>query len=134
MSVKTFFESLEANVESMWKKAPSALVAISSAVNYVVPFVESLDGIVVGPEAAAFNLILDKVKTGLSALAVTASGVGNTASIGSIVTSVNTNLAALEAASQIKDPALLSKIQSVVTLVSGELSAIVSSTAVSATK
>lgn len=120
----SFFSKLKADIESLWKKAPAAAVAVASAVNYVVPFVESIDAIVTPELAPILNPILDKVKVGLSALKVTVQDAGSSPSLTSIVSSVNTNLTALVAAAQIKDAALAQKIQAVAVLVTGELSAI----------
>lgn len=122
----SFFKKLLAGIESMWKKLPAATVAASSAINYVVPFVESLDEIIVPEFAPVLNPILDKIKVGLTALKVTVQDAGPAPTVASIVASVNTNLSALVAAAQIKDAALAGKIQAVATLVTGELSAIAS--------
>jgi len=121
----SFFSKLKAAIESMWKKAPAAEVALSSAVNFVVPFVEQLDALATPELAPIINPILDKVKTGLSALAVTIKGVGPVANVQSITTSITTNLTALEQAVQIKDPATATKINSIAALIGGEISAIV---------
>jgi hypothetical protein len=125
----TFFKKLWSEIETMWKKAPAAEVAAASAVNYVVPFVESLDELIVPEFAPVLNPILDKVKVGLTALKVTIQAAGPNPNLSSIIASINANLTALVAAAQIKDTALGQKIQAVATLVTGELSAVASSTA-----
>lgn len=122
----SFFSKLKTAIESMWKKIPAATVAMSSAINYVVPFVESLDEIIVPEFAPVLNPILDKVKVGLTALKVTVQDAGPAPTIATIVASVNTNLTALVSAAQIKDAALAAKIQAVATLVTGELAAFTS--------
>ena len=122
----SFFSKLKSAIESMWKKVPAISVAAASAVNYVVPFVESLDEIIVPEYAPILNPILDKIKVGLTALKVTVQDAGPNPNVASIVASVNTNLAALVSAAQIKDAALAGKIQAVATLVTGELTAFTS--------
>jgi hypothetical protein len=122
--MSSFFAKLKAGIESMWKKAPSVTVAAASAVNYVVPFIESIDVLVTPELAPVLNPILDKIKVGLTALKVTVQDAGATPNLSSIVASVNTNLTALISAAQIKDAALAQKIQAVATLVTGELAAI----------
>ena len=121
----SFFSKLWSEIESMWKKAPAAEVAISSAVNYVVPFVESIDVLIVPEFAPILNPILDKVKVGLSAIKATINGAtaNGTTSLPLIVGSVNANLQNLIAAAQIKDQALAQKIEAIATLVTGELNA-----------
>ena len=123
----SFFSKLKNLIVSMWKKAPAVEVAIASAVNYTVPFIESLDTIITPELAPELNPILDKVKTGLTALKVTiqdAATPAGSATAASIIASVNKNLSALVAAAQVKDVETAQKIQEVATLVTGELSAI----------
>ncbi len=121
-----FFKKLGSAIASMWKKAPAASVAVASTINYIVPFVEAIDVLVVPELAAVLNPILDKVKVGVSALKVTVTdaspeGQSNAASI---IGSIDTHLAELVSAAQIKDPALAAKIQAIATIVTGELNAI----------
>jgi len=126
MKALTFFESIGSWLESHFSKAPALEVQISSAVNYVVPFVEELDGLV-NPEAAtAVNPILDRIKTGLAALATTIkdSSPAGVANVKSIAASITANASSLEAAFQVKDPATATKISSIVTLINGEVGAI----------
>lgn len=124
--VVTFFEKLGAKVKAIFKKAPSIEVQISSAVNYLAPFIEELDILVLGPEAVLVNPIIDRIKTGLAALAVTItdSSVAGKANVTSILNSINSNAASLEAAAQIKDPATQQKLSGIVNLITGEAGAI----------
>jgi hypothetical protein len=121
----SFFSKLKSEIVSMWKKAPAAEVALASGVNFIVPFVEELDTLATPELAPIVNPILDKVKTGLSALSVTIKGVGSTVNVSTIASSITANLSGLEAAVQIKDPATATKINSIATLIAGEISAIV---------
>jgi hypothetical protein len=120
----SFFSKLVSGIKSMWKKAPAVEVAAASAVNFIVPFVESLDEIITPEFAPVLNPILDKIKVGLTALKVTIQQAGASPNLTSIVSSVNSNLTTLINAAQIKDAALAAKIQAVATLVTGELTAI----------
>jgi hypothetical protein len=113
----SFFSVLKADIEKMWKKAPAIEVALASAVNDVVPVVEKLDDVITPELAPELNPILDKIKVGISALKTTIEGAGSTPSLTSIVASVNNNLAALEAAAQVKDPETAAKIQEVASIV-----------------
>lgn len=125
--VVTFFEALGSKIKSIFKKAPAIEVQISSVVNYLAPFVEQLDALVLGEGAAALvNPIIDKIKTGLAALAVTItdSSAEGQANVASILNSVKANAGSLEAAAQIKDPATQQKLTAIVNLITGEASAI----------
>ena len=120
----SFFSKLKAEIVSLWKKAPAVELAAASAIDYAVPFIESLDTIILPEYADELNPILDKVKVGLTAVKVTIQDAGPNANLSTIVGSINTNLTALVSAAQIKDAVLAQKIQAVATLVTGELSAI----------
>ena len=56
--MKSFFDRLKATLSTMWHKAPAIEVAAASAINNLVPVVEQLDTIVLGPEALILNPIL----------------------------------------------------------------------------
>jgi hypothetical protein len=122
--METFFGKLKSAIESMWKKAPAVEVAAASTINYIVPFVEELDTMVTPELAPVINPILDKVKTGFSALAVTIKGVGPAANVQTITASIKANLTALVSAAQVKDTALASKIGNVTNLIAAEVDAI----------
>lgn len=119
----SFFAKLKSEIASLWKKAPAEEIAVASAVNYVVPIVETLDEIITPELAPVLNPILDKIKVGLTALKVTIQDSGSSPNFASIVASIKANFSALLSASQVKDPAVLQKIQDVATLVVGELDA-----------
>jgi hypothetical protein len=126
MKIISFFESITNWLKTHLKKLPAIEVTVSSAVNYMVPFVEELDTLATPEIAPVVNPILDKIKTGLAALAVTItdSSPSGVANVKSILASINTNAASLEAAFQIKDPVTATKLSSIVTLITGEVSAI----------
>ncbi len=113
----SFFSTLKADIEKMWKKAPAIEVAMASAVNDLVPVVEELDLIIDPALAPELNPILDKIKTGLSALKTTIEGAGAKPNVVSIVDSVNANLGALLTTAQVSNPALVAKIQEVAAIV-----------------
>lgn len=132
--VETFFESIGGWLKSKFSKAPALEVQISSAANYVVPFVEELDTLVAPEIAPIVNPILDKIKTGLAALATTikqATPAGQ-ANVKSILASLQSNATALEAAFQVKDTNTQAKISGTIQLLNGEFAAIQSQLALAA--
>lgn len=124
--VETFFEKVGAWIKARFSKAPAIAVQIASAANYLVPFIESLDALVLPEIAPVVNPILDKIKVGLGALATasTDATAGGQANVKSILGSLTANASALEAAFQVKDPATAEKITAVVQLINGEAGAI----------
>lgn len=122
--MKSFFERLKANLASMWHKAPAIEVALASAVNNVVPIVEKLDVLILGPEALVLNPILDKLKVGLSALKDTIQSADSDANLTTIVGAVQSHLGELVSAAQVKNPDLAAKIKEVTDIVSAEVKAI----------
>jgi hypothetical protein len=122
----SFFAKLKSWIAGAFKKLPATSVIISSALNYCVPFVEQLDVYILPEIAPIANPILDKIKTGFAALAVTihdASPAGTT-NAKLIIASIKTNLALILPALEIKDPNTLKEAQDVVTLINGEIAAI----------
>lgn len=123
---ETYFEKLGAEIEKLFKKAPAIEVQISSDVNYVAPFVEELDTLADPELAPIVNPIIESIKVGLAALAVTikdSSPQGQT-NVASIMNSLATNATALESAFKVKDPNTQQKITGILQLISGEVSAI----------
>jgi hypothetical protein len=127
MKILTFFESISSWLKAHFKNLPSEEVQISSAVNYIVPFVEELDDLVDPTLAPIINPIIDKIKTGLAALATTITAAktpAGTANTQSVLASLVSNATALESAFQVKDAATQTKVTSIVNLISGEFNAI----------
>jgi len=124
--VETFFEKIGAWLKAKFKKLPSEEVQISSAVNYVAPFVEELDDLADPELAPVVNPIIDKIKVGLAALAttITDSSVAGKTNVVSIANSLASNAQALESAFQVKDTATQQKATGIIQLISGEISAI----------
>src|ERR1035437_2758204 len=122
--MKSFFERLKAGIASMWHKAPAIEVALASAVNNLVPVVEKLDVIILGPEALVLNPILDKLKVGLSALKDTIQSAGDKTNLTSIVGAVQSHLGELVSAAQVKNPATAAKIKEVTDVVAAEVASI----------
>jgi hypothetical protein len=120
----SFFEKLRAALSSMWKKLPAIEVAAASAINNLVPMVEQIDTIILGPEALILNPILDKIKVGISAMKTTIEGAGADPNLVSIVQSVQSNLGALVTAAQVKNPDLAAKIKAVTDIVAAEVASI----------
>jgi hypothetical protein len=124
--MKSFFESIGSWLKSHFKSMPSFEVQASSALNYCVPAIEAIDELVDPGLAVIVNPILDKIKTGFAAAAVTiksASTASGSANLKSIFASILANLPALEAAMQIKDAATQAKLSAAVTLINGEITA-----------
>jgi hypothetical protein len=127
MKIVTFFESIGSWLKAHFTKLPAEEVQVSSAVNYVAPFVEELDQLVDPTLAPVINPIIDKIKTGLAALAVTIKGSqtpAGTTNVQNIVASLAANATALEAAFQVKDAATQTKVTGLITLIGGEFAAI----------
>ena len=127
MKLITFFESIGSWLKAHFKNLPAEEVQVSSAVNYVAPFVEELDTLVDPTLAPIINPIIDKIKTGLAALATTINAAktpAGTANIQSVLASLVSNASALESAFQVKDAATQQKATGLITLISGEFNAI----------
>jgi hypothetical protein len=121
----SFFKTLWSEIKNLWKRVPPVSVAVASAVDAAVPFIEGIDTLLLpAAESAPINAILDKIKVGLAALKTSIAQVGVTPNLKTILDSINTNCAALLAAAQVKDPALVAKVEAAVTFITGEIAAI----------
>ena len=131
--VESFFEKIGSWLKSHFSKLPAWEVQVSSAVNYLVPVVEELATLVVPELAPVLNPILDKIKTGLAALATTITDASPAAqaNVKSILASLQTNATALEAAFNVSDPTMQAKITGTIQLLNGEFGAISSQIALS---
>ena len=125
MNVLTYFEELGGWLKSHFKKMPSYEVQLSSAVNYLAPFVEELDSLADPQVAVLVNPIIERIKTGLAALAVTIkqSGPSGHVSVNAILTSIAGNATALESTFAVKDQATQQRITAILQLLQGELAA-----------
>jgi hypothetical protein len=135
MSLKSFIISADTWLKDHFKTVPSLEVRVSSALNKLVPYVESIDtevSLAIGqPEVALIvNPILEKIKVGFAAIAVTitdATTPEGSANLGSILASVNANINDLESAAQVKDEASQAKITAAIAVLSADVNGIASS-------
>lgn len=131
MSISTFFEKIVDAFESIfgsnnWEKTAS------TTLNVVGPLIESIVTLT-DNEADADEIaqVISTVQTDLTTISNLISSLGNvadsTSTIAEIVTILNaikTNLAALLTAGQIKNPATLTQVESIVNMVINEIEAI----------
>jgi hypothetical protein len=122
--MKTFFSKIAGWLKRAFTHLPAWETAAQSTLLYAAPLLETVIALVDPTVAPAVNAILDKLKVGFAALSVTIADAGPVVSLESIFASINGNLAELEAAAQIKDPATAQKLTAIVTTIIGEIEAI----------
>jgi len=120
---KTFLAKAEAEFVKLFGKAPSVLQAASTFVTFATPMVIGVEALL-APEAEPETLvILGAIKTDLAALGAAAQSEATASTAGQALTNLQTNLPALLAVGEVKNPATVSKITEAVTAIGGELNA-----------
>jgi len=130
---KTFFEKVEAEAKKLFGSTSWEKTA-SSVITYAAPIAESLVGLAAGqPAEALVTGVVNAVKADLTTVSAVVSGAqappGSTlaVTVRTALTSINTNLASLLSASEVKDSKTASEITEAVTLLTGEVDALLSS-------
>jgi hypothetical protein len=122
--MKSFFEKLKAKIEELFTKAPAADAAAAETIRVVAPLVETLLAIEDPALEAIIAPIVTKVQAALATAAVTIQDAGPALTLQSALSSVTTNLTAIEQAAQIKSPESATKVTAITTTIAGEINAI----------
>ncbi len=106
--------------EAAWERIASATITV------IAPLVETIVSLTASePASAEVTAVVNQIQGDLAAvnLVITSAG-GSNVTISSLLSAIETNLQTLLTDGQIKDPATLAKVTSVVDLVIGEIQAI----------
>lgn len=122
----TFFAKVEAKLKEFFTKAPTWESVAAETLKFAAPLTETIVGLVDPAAVPAVTALVTKIQTGLAAAAVTLEDAGASPTLASGLSAVTSNLSALEAAAQIKDPATAAKLTATVTTLTGEVGAILS--------
>jgi hypothetical protein len=123
----SFFTKVEAEFKELFTKAPTWEATAATTLKYVAPLVETLLAFVDPAAAVIVDPLITKLQGAMATASVLLRAAGPTPTLQSSLTAITTNLAAIEAAAQIKDPATQAKFTAAVTTIGAEISAIISS-------
>ena len=124
-SFGTFFKSVGHWFEAHFGNVPQLEIQIASTVNYLVPFIITLDDLLDPAYAGVIDPIILSIKMGLSALATTIrdSSPNGKANVISILQSIQTNSKDLLTAFKVKDKASQDRATSLINLITNEAQA-----------
>ena len=122
---KTFAEKAEAEFVKLFKASPTVLQDLSTFVAFASPVVIDIEAIVAPEEAPLTVGILATIKADLATLSAAAQSVSTASTAAQALTNLAAAVPQLLSVGEIKDSALVSKIEGYVSLVTGELNAVV---------
>jgi hypothetical protein len=120
----SFFSKIDAEFKKLFGAAPKWNVTASRAITVVAPLLETAL-ILVDPSAEAeVAPIVAEAQADLATASAVIAGAGPTPTVKSALTSFVANLSAIETAAKIKDPATQTKFTAAVSVINGEVQAI----------
>lgn len=128
----SIFSKVVSFFSKLWKSSPTWSQQVSTGVKLAAPFVEAIIALLAGaPAAEEAQKIIAEIQCDLTAIATLAASAhgGDTSTVAQInrlLASVSNDAGALLAGGHIKDPALVTEIETAVKLLTGEVAAITS--------
>ena len=122
--LKTFASKVEAEFVKLFKSAPSALQIASGVVTYATPLIVGLEAELLPAALPLTTSILNQIKSDLATLSAAVTSVNGSATAAQAVSSLQSSLPALLSSAKVENSSLVSKIEGVVTVISPELSAL----------
>jgi hypothetical protein len=122
---ETFLEKSEAEFVKLFKASPTVLQDAATFVTFASPIVVGIETLVAPEAAPATIIVLGIIKTDLATLAAAARSISTATTAEQALTNIEANLPEILAAGEIKDPATASQIEAAVTMIGGELSALI---------
>lgn len=131
MSLKTFFSSVEAELKKLFI-SDSWEMKVQSTILYVAPILETIVSLVDPVAAPAVASVVRTIQSDLATVSTVVQnaqvqpGTTAMATVSSALSSISTNLQSLLTAAEVKNSAKAAQITAVVTLLSGEVQAMIS--------
>lgn len=116
----SIFSSIEDFFEKVFKKLPSETVVALSTVQTIAPLVEAVIALSDPSAETEVAPILQTIQTDLGTVSATLSS-GSTASLPSLIASIQSNLPSLISAGKITDPVSVAKATALATTITSEL-------------
>jgi hypothetical protein len=120
----SFFSKIEAEFKKLFGKLPSWDVTASRVITVIAPILETALLLIDPAVEAVVAPIITEAQADLATASVIVSDAGPAPSLQNALASFTTNLTAIEAAAGIKDAATQTKFQAAVTVINGEVQAI----------
>ncbi len=121
---QSFAEKIEAGFKRLFGHAPTYAGIATSTITFVAPLVLGVTALVDPAALPVVQPIVIKIQSALAAANVVIKDAGPQATIATYLQSVTSNLGQLESAAQIKNTDQAAKLTGLVTLISGEVQAL----------
>ena len=122
--VLCFFHKVQAELKKLFTHAPGWEASASATLTYVAPLVEAILVLVDPGAAPGLISLIQKIQSAVAAAAVVVKDAGPLPTLATYLRAINGDLAQLEAAAQIKDPATAAKVTATVASITAEIEAI----------
>jgi hypothetical protein len=120
----SFFARVKAELKRLFVHAPSWEASAAATLTYLAPMVETVVTLTDPAVAPMVSAIIQRVQSAMAAAAVVMKDAGPTPTLVTYLNAVNSDLAQVMSAAQVKDSATRAKITALVSTVTGEVNAI----------
>ncbi len=120
----SFFGRVKAELKKLFLHAPGWEASAAATLTYVAPMVELAVTLADPAAAPIVNALIEKVQSAMAAAAVVIKAAGPTPTLVTYLNAINNDIAQVENAAQIKDPATAAKLAALVGTITGEVNAI----------
>ncbi len=120
----SFYSRVKAELQKLFTHAPGWEASAAATLTYVAPMVETLVTLVDPAVAPIVNGVIVKAQSAMAAAAVVIKDAGPAPTLMTYLKAVNSDMAEVESAAQIKDPATAAKLTALVGTITGEIEAI----------
>ena len=120
----SFFAKVKAELRKLFTHAPGWEASAAATLTYVAPMVETLVALVDPGVAPVVNGLIAKAQSAMAAAAVVIKDAGPTPTLVTYLRAIQSDLAQVESAAGVKDPATAAKLTAMVGTITGEMEAI----------
>lgn len=120
----SFFAKVTAELKKLFTHAPGWEASAAATLTYVAPMVETVVALVDPAVAPVVDGVVVKVQSAMAAAAVVIKDAGPTPTLVTYLNAIQGDMAQVESAAGIKDPAAAAKLAALVGTITGEIGAI----------
>ena len=122
----SFFAKVKAELKKLFTHAPGWEASAAATLTYVAPMVETVVALVDPVVAPVVNGLIAKAQSAMAAAAVVIKDAGPTPTLITYLNAVRNDIALVESAAGVKDPATAAKLTALVGTITAEIEAILS--------
>lgn len=120
----SFFARVKLELKKLFTHAPGWEASAAATLTYVAPLVETIVTLAEPAAAPAVNALIAKVQSAMAAAAVVIKDAGPTPTLTTYLLAVKNDIAQVEQAAGVKDPATEAKLSALLGTITGEIVAI----------